>query len=141
LEKWLSLLEGYFFVQNFSNNERITFALLKALPYVGDWWENYCEKHVVDDSTIFGPGPTWEAFVDALKEKYYLVGNYDEQYTTWTTLRYERNQMMFEYTNIFHNLPTKHGIKYFEQHLVLKFFTSLHRYIQTDMEFLDKSSL
>ena len=79
LEKWLNLLEGYFFVHNFSNSEKIAFALLKSLPQVKDWWETYCEKHVGDESAIFGPRPTWEVFVDALKEKYYFVGNYDEQ--------------------------------------------------------------
>jgi hypothetical protein len=41
LEKWLNLLEGYFFVNNFSNIEKITFALLKALPHVKNWWETY----------------------------------------------------------------------------------------------------
>jgi hypothetical protein len=34
LEKWLSLLEGYFSVQKFSNNEKIILTLLKALPHV-----------------------------------------------------------------------------------------------------------
>jgi hypothetical protein len=42
--------------------------------------------------------------------------------------------MVPEYTNIFHSLHTKMGIKEFEKHLVLK-------YIQKDMEFLDISSL
>jgi hypothetical protein len=32
LDKWLNLLEGYFSVHNFSDKEKITFALLKALP-------------------------------------------------------------------------------------------------------------
>jgi len=32
LDKWLNLLEGYFFVHNFSDKEKITFTLLKALP-------------------------------------------------------------------------------------------------------------
>jgi hypothetical protein len=41
LEKWLNLLEGYFFVHNFSYREKITFALLKALPHVKHWWETY----------------------------------------------------------------------------------------------------
>jgi hypothetical protein len=30
LEKWLNLLEGYYSIQKFSNNEKITFALLKS---------------------------------------------------------------------------------------------------------------
>jgi hypothetical protein len=118
LEKWLSLLEGYFSVQNFSNSEKITFVLLKALPHVKYWWETYCEKHVKDESAIFGPGPTWVDFVDALKEKYYPVGNYDDQYMRWTTLHQERDQMVLEYTNIFHTLHTNLGIKDSEQHLV-----------------------
>jgi hypothetical protein len=90
LEKWLSLLEGYFSVQNFSNSEKITFVLLKSLPHVRYWWETYYEKHVKDESTIFGPEPTWVDFVDSLKEKYYPVGNYDDQYMRWTTLSGER---------------------------------------------------
>jgi hypothetical protein len=38
LEKWLNLLEGYFYVHNFSDRENINFALLKALPHVKHWW-------------------------------------------------------------------------------------------------------
>jgi hypothetical protein len=34
LEKWLSLLEGYFFVHNFSSRENISFALLKVIIHV-----------------------------------------------------------------------------------------------------------
>jgi hypothetical protein len=44
VEKWLNLLEGYFSVHNFSNREKITFALLKVIPHVKDWWETFCEK-------------------------------------------------------------------------------------------------
>jgi hypothetical protein len=43
LDKWLNLLEGYFSLHNFSNKEKITFALLKALPHVKNWWETYWE--------------------------------------------------------------------------------------------------
>jgi hypothetical protein len=78
LEKWLSLLEGYFSVQNFSNSEKITFTLLNTLPHVIYWWETYYEKHAEEESGIFGPGPTWADFVEALNEKYYHVGNYDD---------------------------------------------------------------
>jgi hypothetical protein len=44
LDKWLNLLEGYFFVHNFSDRENIIFELLKALPHVKHWWETYWEK-------------------------------------------------------------------------------------------------
>jgi hypothetical protein len=37
LEKWLNMLEGYFYVHNFSDRENITFTLLKALPHVKHW--------------------------------------------------------------------------------------------------------
>jgi hypothetical protein len=32
LEKWLSMLEGYFSLQNFSNSENITFVLCNTFP-------------------------------------------------------------------------------------------------------------
>jgi hypothetical protein len=34
VDKWLNLLEGYFSVHNFSNREKITFALFKVVPHV-----------------------------------------------------------------------------------------------------------
>jgi hypothetical protein len=58
LDKWLNLLEGYFSVHNFSDNEKITFALLKALPHVKHWWETYWEKSSIKESGIYGAEPT-----------------------------------------------------------------------------------
>ena len=43
VDKWLNLLEGYFSIHDFSSQEKITFALLKAAPHVKDWWETYYE--------------------------------------------------------------------------------------------------
>ena len=37
LYKWLSLLEGYLSIHNFSNREKVTFILLKDIPHVKDW--------------------------------------------------------------------------------------------------------
>jgi hypothetical protein len=53
LEKLLSLLKGYFSVQNFSNNEKITFTLLKAIPQrlVG-------ELLIQVDISVYPPFPT-----------------------------------------------------------------------------------
>jgi hypothetical protein len=45
VDKWLNLLEGYFFVHNFLNRENITSALLKVIPHVRDWWETFCEQN------------------------------------------------------------------------------------------------
>jgi hypothetical protein len=114
LEKWLNLLEGYFSVHNFSDRENITFALLKALPHVKHWWETYWEKSSIEESGIYGVEPTWDFFVDVVKEQYYPVGNYEDQYMRWTTLRKERGQEVPEFTNTFHTLHTKLGIKDFE---------------------------
>jgi hypothetical protein len=44
VDKWLNLLEGYFFVHNFLNREKITFALLKVVPHVKDRWETFCDQ-------------------------------------------------------------------------------------------------
>jgi hypothetical protein len=46
-----------------------------------------------------------------------------------------------DFTNIFHTLRTKMGIKDSERHLVLKYRGALHRYFQAEMEFLYISSL
>jgi hypothetical protein len=59
----------------------------------------------------------------------------------WMTLHQERDQIVPEYTNIFHTLCSKLGIKESEWNLVLKYHNGLHRYIQEDMDFLDISSL
>jgi hypothetical protein len=141
LDKWLNLLEGYFSVHKFFDKEKITFTLLKALPHVKHWWETYWEQSSIEESEIYGVDPTWDFFVDAVKEQYYPVGNYEDQYMRWTTLRQERGQVVPEFTNTFHTLCTKLGIKDSERHLVLKYCGALHRYIQTEMDFLDISSL
>ena len=45
LDKCLNNLEGYFSVHNFFDRENITFALLKDVPHVKNWWKTYCEKN------------------------------------------------------------------------------------------------
>jgi hypothetical protein len=141
VDKWLNLLEGYFSIHNFSNREKITFVLLKAIPHVKYWWETFYEKKEIEGSTLFVVSPTWGSFRDVIKEQYYHVGSYDDLYTRWTTLQQERDQTMSKFTIVFHTLGTKWGIKDSESHLVLKYRNSLYRYIQTKMEFLDISSL
>ena len=75
LEKWLNLLEGYFSVYNFSDREKINFALLKAAPHVKYWWETHCEQTSMEEPSMFSTIPTWAYFVDTLKEQYYPVGS------------------------------------------------------------------
>jgi len=141
VDKWLNLLEGYFSVHNFSNRENITFALLKVVPHVKDWWETLCEQKEIEEPSLFTVTTTWESFRDVIKEQYYPVGSYDDLYTKWTTLWQERDQAVSDFTIIFHTLRTKLGIKDSERHMVLKYRSALHRYIQAKMEFLDISSL
>jgi hypothetical protein len=73
------MLEGYFSVHNFSNREKITFALLKAISHVKDWWNIYFEQRAIDESIIFTVIPTWDSFIDAIEEQYYPVGSYEDQ--------------------------------------------------------------
>jgi hypothetical protein len=58
VDKWLNLLEGYFFVHNFFDKEKITFSLLMVIPHVNDWWETYSKKRSIEESTIFVVSPT-----------------------------------------------------------------------------------
>ena len=48
---------------------------------------------------------------------------------------------MLDFTNTFHTLHTELCIKDSEWHLVLKYCGALHKYIQTELDFLDISSL
>jgi hypothetical protein len=131
VDKWLNLLEPYFSFHNFYDRENITFALLKVIPHVKDWWDTYSEKRDIERSTLFLVTPTWDSFRDSIKEQYYPIEGYEDQYTTWNTLRQERDQTVLDFTNIFHTLCTKLGIKDSEQNMVLKYHSCLHRYIQT----------
>jgi hypothetical protein len=114
VDKWLTLLEGYFFVHNFLHRENITFGLLKVVPHVKYWWDTFCEKKEIEEPSLFIVVFTWESFRDVITEQYYLVGSYDDMYTKWTALWQERDQAVSEFTNIFHTLRTKLGIKYSE---------------------------
>jgi hypothetical protein len=107
----LNLLEGYFSVHNFSNREKITFSLLKVISHVKDWWKNLCEKKETEEPSLFIVVVTQDSFKDAIKEQYYPIISYDDLYTKWTTLRQERDQAVPQFTNIFHTLRTKLGIK------------------------------
>jgi hypothetical protein len=78
LNKWSNLLEGYLSVHNFFDREKIIFKLLKSLPHVKHWWETYWEKSSIEESRIYGAEPTWEFFVDVVKEQYYPIGNYED---------------------------------------------------------------
>jgi hypothetical protein len=131
VDKWLNLREGYFSVHNFFDREKIIFSILKVVPHVKYWWDTYSEQRDMEESAIFLVAPTWDSFRDAIKEQYYPIGSYKNEYTRWTTLCQERDQIVPDFTNNFHTLCTKLGIKYFERHLVLKYRDYLHRYIQT----------
>jgi hypothetical protein len=141
VDKLLNLLEVYFFVHNFSNRDKITFALFKVVPHVKDWWEFFCDKKETEEPSLFTVTTTWESFRDGIKEQYDPVGSYDDLYTKWTTLQKERDQEVPQIKKIFHTLRTKLGIKYSEKYMVLKYRGSMHRYIHTEMEFLNILSL
>jgi hypothetical protein len=78
VDKWLNLHEGYFSVHNFSDRENITFSLLKVVPHVKDWWDTYYEKRSIEESMIFAVTPTWDSFMDSIKEQCYPIGSYED---------------------------------------------------------------
>ena len=80
-------------------------------------------------ASLFSAAPTWNSFQTAIKEQYYPVGSYEDQYIKWTMLWQGSDKDMLKFTNIFHTLRTKLGIKDSEQHLVLKYRSYLHKYI------------
>jgi hypothetical protein len=81
------------------------------VPHVKDWWDNFCEQKETEETSLFSAIATWESFRDSIKEQYYLVESYDDLYTKWTTLQLERDQEVPDFTNIFHTLRTKLGVK------------------------------
>ena len=111
VDRWLNLLEGYFSVHDFSDQEKITFSLLKVAPHVKAWWETYYERKDEEEPFQFLVVPTWNSFRDAIKGQYYQVGSYENKYIQWITLRQQRDQDVHELTNMFHTLRTKLGIK------------------------------
>jgi hypothetical protein len=64
----LNLLKGYFSVHNFSDRENITFSLLKDIPHIKDLWDTYFEKRAIEEFAIFVVAPTWDSFMDSIKE-------------------------------------------------------------------------
>jgi hypothetical protein len=86
--------------------------LLKVVPHVKGWWEKFCEKKETEEPSLFIVVINLESFRDVIKEKYYCVESYDNLYTKWTTPWQERDQIVPEFTNIFHTLHTNLCIKY-----------------------------
>ena len=98
-------------------------------------------KHSWRNLACFQPYPPGHLLWMLLREQYYHVGRYDDQCTRWTTLRQERDQVVSKFTNVFHTLRSKLGIKDFDQNLSLKYCGFMQKYLQKEMVFLDISSL
>jgi hypothetical protein len=78
VDKQMNLLEGYFLVHSFFNREKTTFSLLKVVTHVKYWWDTYSEQRAIEESAIFTVAPTWDSFMDSIKEQYYHVGSYED---------------------------------------------------------------
>ena len=114
----------------FLTEKRLLFLYSKPPPHVKEWWETYYERKDEEEPSLFSTVPTWNSFQDAIKGQYYPMGSYEDKYIQWTTLWQQRDQDVHEMPNLFHTLHTKLVIKYLEKHLVLKYHSCLHRYIQ-----------
>jgi aryl carrier-like protein len=67
------------------NREKITFALLKAVPHVKYWWEIFCEQKEIKEPSLFTVMTTRESFRDAIKEQYYPVKDRENMDSIKTT--------------------------------------------------------
>ena len=90
---------------------------------------------------MFDGKPTWGEFVEHIKQEYYPEDTYEQKYMQWQLLQQNKDQSIQRYTNIFHALSTKLGIKDSKKHRVMKYKSGLHRYIQTEMDFLNIETL
>lgn len=108
-----------------------------------DLWEvKLASKAAKNGNTfIFDQKPTWGEFMEHIKEEYFPIDTYEQKYMKWQLLRQKKDQTVQEYTNMFHALAAKLGIKDCEKHRVLKYQSGLHRYFQTEMEFLNIETL
>ena len=84
VDDWLSKLERYFCVNNFSDIERITFILLKVENYVKLAWKVYVETkeaQVAQDEhgfiVLLDSAARWEDFVEHIKMEYYPEDTYE----------------------------------------------------------------
>ena len=84
VDDWLSELERYFCVNNFSDIEKITFPLLKDENHVKLPWEVHLtieENQEAQDehefSMMFDGKPTWEKFVEHIIQEYYPKDTYE----------------------------------------------------------------
>lgn len=143
VEDWITKLERYFFVNTFSNVEKITFSLLKFEAHVKQSWENKITAKNLENGLngIIDDDHTWNKFFEFIKEEYFRKGTYEEKYMEWQLLQKKNDQTIQHYTNKFHALLTKLGIHDSEKHRVLKYRSELHRYIQTKMYFLNIETL
>jgi hypothetical protein len=141
VDKWFNLLKGYFSVHNFFDKEKITFALLKAIPHVKYWWDTYSEQRVVEECAMFCGDPYMGFFSGCHKiivlSCWKLRGPVHQM--DHPTSRKGPDSTKFH--QYFHTMLTKLGIKDSERHLVHKYCSCLHRYIQTEIEFMDIASL
>ena len=124
VENWLDQLTSYFSVNQFTDKEKITFSLLKSSLAVKNWWGVY-KNGLERDELGITEEPTWNDFVDAIKEEYYPVGAYDDLYIQWQQLRQGKDQSVQDYTDKFHSLSARLGIQDTEQHRILKYCSGL----------------
>jgi hypothetical protein len=53
-------------------------VLLKVVPHVKYWWDNFYEQKEIDEPLLFTVPLTWESFKDVINKQYYDVGSYDD---------------------------------------------------------------
>lgn len=88
VDDWLLKLERYFSVDQFSNEEKINFSLLKTEGHVKHSWEaKVSSKELQTRNTFFfHQKPTWGEFVEHIKEEYFPADTYKHKNMQWQLL-------------------------------------------------------
>ena len=84
----------------------------------------------------FNPIGTWVKFVEHVWREFHPPKCMEQQYKKWQQLRQLKDKTVQIYTNEFHQLMARLGVREEQKLLVLKYINNLAPYIQQEMEFL-----
>jgi hypothetical protein len=102
-----------FFVHKFWNREKISFLILKSIPYVKDWSKKLCEQKETEEPFIIYSRSHLESFKDSIEEQYYPVGSYDDLAQKMDHVAIRKKPSGARVHKSLHTLRTKLGIKRF----------------------------
>ena len=95
LDDWIDRLETYFTLYQFSGEEKLAYSTIKLSKHALTWWKSY--KRQSDRAK------SWRELKRVMKVTFYPVGNLEEHWFKWYSLKQQYNQSVQEYTAEFRN--------------------------------------